>query len=92
MLWLVVALLIYIFQIFTIVLLEYKHPSKAVAWLLILFIFPLIGFVMYYFLAQEYTARLRVRKRRLGASREADPFHRDPDGEPSGRAEQSGNA
>lgn len=63
MLWLVVALLIYIFQIFTIVLLEYKHPSKTVAWLLILFCFPLIGFVMYYFLAQEYTARLRVRKR-----------------------------
>ncbi|MFW5434162.1 cardiolipin synthase [Paenibacillus apiarius] len=67
MIWIVVVLLTYIFQIVTIVLLEYKHPSKAVAWLLILFCFPLIGFVMYYFLAQEYTARRRVRKRELWA-------------------------
>lgn len=62
MIWIVVILIVYLFQIVTIVLSEYKHPSKAVAWLLILFCFPLIGFVMYYFLAQEYTARRRVRK------------------------------
>ena len=65
MIWVIVILLVYLFQIVTIVLTEYKHPSKAVAWLLILFCFPLIGFVMYYFLAQEYTARRRVRKHEL---------------------------
>lgn len=63
MAWLIVLLLIYIVQLITIVLLEYKHPSKTVAWLLISFCVPFIGFVMYYFLAQEYTARRRVRKR-----------------------------
>lgn len=62
MIWIAVILLIYLLQILTIVFLEYKHPSKAVAWLLILFCFPLIGFVMYYFLAQKYTARRRMRK------------------------------
>ncbi|GIQ69213.1 cardiolipin synthase [Xylanibacillus composti] len=63
MVWLTSILCIYLFQIVTIVLLEYRRPSKAVAWLIILFIFPLIGFVMYYFLAQEYKKRKLVRKK-----------------------------
>lgn len=61
MLWIIVILLIYLFQIITIVFMEYRHPAKAVAWLLILFCFPLIGFIMYYFIAQEYSARRRIR-------------------------------
>ncbi|UHA71977.1 cardiolipin synthase [Paenibacillus sp. 481] len=67
MIWFIILMIIYLFQIVTIVLLEFKHPSKAVAWLLISFCFPLIGFVMYYFLAQDYTARRRVRKRETWA-------------------------
>jgi len=63
LIWLTGILLIYLFQIVTIVLLEYRHPSKAIAWLMILFIFPLIGFVMYYFLAQEYKKRRLVRRK-----------------------------
>ncbi|BBH21816.1 cardiolipin synthase [Paenibacillus baekrokdamisoli] len=63
MIWVVLALIIFIFQIATILILEFRHPSKTVAWLLILFIFPIIGFVMYYFLAQEYQRRRTVRKR-----------------------------
>ena len=63
MVWVVLALLIFIFQIATILILEFRHPSKTVAWLLILFILPIIGFVMYYFLAQEYRRRRTVRKR-----------------------------
>lgn len=61
--WLITLLLVYILQLITIVLLEYKHPSKTVAWLLISFCIPFVGFILYYFLAQEYTARRRVRKR-----------------------------
>ncbi|AJY73953.1 cardiolipin synthase [Paenibacillus beijingensis] len=62
MVWLVAALLVFIFQIATILILEYRKPAKTVAWLLILFVLPIIGFVMYYFLAQEYRHRRRVRK------------------------------
>lgn len=65
MIWLVAALLLFIFQIITILFHEFRHPSKTVAWLVILFIFPIIGFVMYYFLAKEYTHRKKVRRRGL---------------------------
>jgi cardiolipin synthase A/B len=61
--WLVLALILFVFQIATILLLEFRHPSKTVAWLMILFIFPIIGFVMYYFLAKEYTNRRTVRRK-----------------------------
>ncbi|WP_028545797.1 cardiolipin synthase [Paenibacillus taiwanensis] len=62
MIWWIIGLLLYLFQLFTVLVLEYKHPAKAVAWLWISFCIPIIGFVMYYFLAQEYTARRRIRK------------------------------
>ncbi|UVI31634.1 cardiolipin synthase [Paenibacillus spongiae] len=67
MIWVVLALLIFIFQIATILILEFRQPSKTVAWLLILFILPIIGFVMYYFLAKEYQNRRIVRKRNVVA-------------------------
>jgi cardiolipin synthase len=69
MVWLVIILVLFIFQTATILIGEYKHPSKTVAWLMVLFIFPIIGFVMYYFLATEYKQRKTVRRkgsRRLG--------------------------
>jgi cardiolipin synthase len=46
--WLVVALGLFIFQIATILILDFRNPAKAVAWMSILFIFPIIGFVMYF--------------------------------------------
>lgn len=61
LLWLVIALLIFIFQIATILLVEFRHPSKSVAWLVILFVLPIVGFIMYYFLAKQYTQRRKVR-------------------------------
>lgn len=63
MTWLVVVLLLFIFQIMTILLSEFRHPPKAVAWLMVLFILPVIGFVMYYFLAKEYTRRRKVKRK-----------------------------
>ncbi|MNW31175.1 Major cardiolipin synthase ClsA [compost metagenome] len=61
MLWLTIALLIFIFQTATILILEFRQPAKAVAWLFILFCFPLIGFVVYYFVAQDYKKRKVLR-------------------------------
>lgn len=63
LLWVVILLLLFIFQTATILIGEYKRPAKTVAWLLVLFIFPIIGFIMYYFLAKEYTQRKMVRRR-----------------------------
>ncbi|MFC9707031.1 cardiolipin synthase [Paenibacillus sp. NPDC056933] len=62
MFWLVIILLIFIFQAATILLLEFRNPAKAVAWLFILICVPLIGFVVYYFVAQDYSKRKKVRK------------------------------
>ena len=38
--WLLAALLVFIFQAATILVLEYRRPSNAMAWLFILFLFP----------------------------------------------------
>jgi len=62
MFWLVIILLIFIFQAGTILLLEFRNPAKAVAWLFILFCVPLIGFIVYYFVAQDYSKRKKLRK------------------------------
>ncbi len=58
-----ILLFIFIFQAATILLLEFRRPAHATAWLFILFLFPLVGFILYYFLAQEYR---RSRKARRG--------------------------
>ena len=63
LLWVVILLLLFIFQTATILIGEHKRPAKTVAWLLVLFIFPIIGFIMYYFLAKEYTQRKIIRRR-----------------------------
>lgn len=60
MIWVVLVLVLFIFQVLTVLIAEYKHPSKAIAWLSILFFLPVVGFVMYYFLARGFTARRRV--------------------------------
>jgi cardiolipin synthase len=65
MLWIITILLLFIFQIISILLADFRHPSKTVAWLVILFIFPLIGFVMYYFMASSYTHKRRSKRKGL---------------------------
>ncbi|WP_274361851.1 cardiolipin synthase [Paenibacillus thermotolerans] len=70
LIWLVIILLLYLFQIVTIVIAEFRQPSKAVAWLAILFAFPLVGFIMYYFLAKEYRRRNVVRRKTRAALEE----------------------
>src|SRR4051812_29410927 len=86
MLWLLIILLVFIFQIATILILEFRFPSKTIAWLFILYVLPFIGFIMYYFLAQEYRTRRKVRRRlsvpqdmRLTALRRCKLVHRASD-------------
>lgn len=61
--WLALILILFVFQAATILVLEYRRPANAMAWLFILFLFPFVGFILYYFLAREYGRRRRVRKR-----------------------------
>lgn len=60
---LLIALIVFIFQAATILVLEFRRPGHAAAWLLILFLFPLVGFTLYYFLASEYRRRRKSKKR-----------------------------
>jgi cardiolipin synthase len=62
---LVINILFYIFffQAATILLLEFRRPAHATAWLFILFLFPLVGFILYYFLATEYRRSRKARRR-----------------------------
>nr|WP_130616380.1 cardiolipin synthase [Cohnella abietis] len=63
MLALSILLFIFIFQAATILLLEFRRPAHATAWLFILFLFPLVGFILYYFLATEYRRSRKARRR-----------------------------
>ncbi|XID90327.1 cardiolipin synthase [Paenibacillaceae bacterium WGS1546] len=62
MFWIIMALVWFIIQIAVIVLVEYRQPGKAVTWIVILFMIPIFGFVLYYFLARSYSWPLRMRK------------------------------
>lgn len=57
MIWLGVLLLVIYLQAIVMASLEYRHPAKAVAWLLVLFIFPIVGFIMYYFISRRFSHR-----------------------------------
>ena len=54
LLWIMLALLLFIVQIALVIYFEYERPEKAMVWLSILFLFPLAGFLLYYFMAKEY--------------------------------------
>lgn len=61
-LWIIMALLLFIIQIAAIIILEYRHPDRAVTWLLIMFMIPFIGFLLYFFVAKTYSCHLLHRK------------------------------
>ncbi|MCR8643575.1 cardiolipin synthase [Paenibacillus sp. N1-5-1-14] len=62
MLWLVISLASFIIQIAFILIGQYRHPSKVVAWMVILFVFPPFGAFMYYFLAKDYHHRKKIKR------------------------------
>ncbi|MEO3945542.1 cardiolipin synthase [Gorillibacterium sp. CAU 1737] len=59
---LLIALILFILQVGIVLLLEFKNPSKTTAWLFIIFLFPILGFLLYYFAAKEYRKRRFVRR------------------------------
>ncbi|MCC2684385.1 MAG: phospholipase D/transphosphatidylase [Paenibacillaceae bacterium] len=61
--WIVLALALFIFQIATVLLIEFRRPTYAVAWLFILFVIPVAGFVLYFLMAKEYSRRRKIRRR-----------------------------
>lgn len=60
MIWMIGILLLFIVHIALILLLEFRNPGKAVAWMFILFLCPPLGPVLYYFMARDYKKRKRL--------------------------------
>lgn len=51
---LLAVLALFAVQILTVLIREYCRPQKAAAWLILLYLFPFAGFLLYWFAAQEY--------------------------------------
>ncbi|WP_026021321.1 cardiolipin synthase [Paenibacillus senegalensis] len=62
--WLMVAMGLFILQIGFVLLSEYRNPSKTTAWLLIIFLFPGLGFLVYYFVAKDHRKNRKWLRRR----------------------------
>ncbi len=63
MVWLLLLCILFISQCGIILLLEFRSPTKAVAWLFISYCVPFLGFVIYYFVARNYRSRRTIRKK-----------------------------
>lgn len=63
MIWLLLLCIIFISQAGIILVLEFRSPSKAVAWMFISYCVPFLGFIMYYFVARNYRSRRTIRKK-----------------------------
>lgn len=63
MIWIVLICLVFICQTGIILILEFRRPSKAVAWMFISYCVPFLGFVLYYFVARNYRIRRTIRKK-----------------------------
>lgn len=55
---------VYTFFIAALIFMENKNPSKTVAWLLVLFLVPVIGFIIYLFLGQNVRKKNMFRKKK----------------------------
>ncbi|WP_219640380.1 cardiolipin synthase [Cohnella sp. CFH 77786] len=66
LLWIILTLSAMIGQLAFVLAREYCRPHKAVAWLVILYLFPFVGLLFYGFVAQEFSRFLPQRKRDLG--------------------------
>ncbi|MDF2714909.1 MAG: hypothetical protein K0R28_1834 [Paenibacillus sp.] len=76
MFWISLALVLFIIQIAAVIFIEYSRPNKAIAWLVILFIFPPIGFLLYYFIAKEYCPALHRKENEYWREFKADLIDR----------------
>ncbi|WP_274649414.1 cardiolipin synthase [Paenibacillus humicola] len=67
MIWALLALAVFVVQIAAVLAAEFRRPAKAVAWLLVLFACPPLGFFLYYYLAREYKAKRSFTERAAGS-------------------------
>lgn len=74
MLWITLALLLFIVQIASIIIVDHRRPNKAIAWVIIMFVFPLLGFLPYYFVAKEYSCYRTLRRKK---NREWEHFKKE---------------
>lgn len=62
MYWILGLLCLYILQTAILLVLEYRHPDRAMAWLVILLALPAAGIVLYVFLARQYRRKRRIKR------------------------------
>jgi cardiolipin synthase len=58
----IVVLGLFMAQMITVLFVEYRKPSKTVAWLTIMIFIPVIGSMLYYYLARSYKQRRKVKR------------------------------
>jgi len=54
MIWFIGATYLYILQIGLVLFLGFRNPTKTMAWLTITYVFPLLGFLLYFIMAKDY--------------------------------------
>jgi len=59
------TLAVVVVQMATVLVIEHRHPAKAVAWLMVLLVLPIVGFIVYIFVAKEYEQRRKVRHQQI---------------------------
>ncbi|MTI46426.1 cardiolipin synthase [Sporosalibacterium faouarense] len=57
-------LTLYTVFIAIVIFMESKNPSKTVAWLMVLFIIPFLGFILYIFLGQNIRKKYKYKKKK----------------------------
>lgn len=67
---LAIILGLFIIQIAVIVILEYRRPQRAMAWIFITFCCPPLGLVFYYCLGRDYRQSHKINKRCITLNRE----------------------
>lgn len=66
------AFALYIFMVGIVIFLENKDPAKTMAWLLVLFLLPIVGFVFYILFGQNYRNKFRSKKKGVLARTKLD--------------------
>lgn len=59
----IILLGLFIIQIASILFIEHRRPSKALAWMFLLCICPIIGFLLYFFLAKRFSRTVKIKRR-----------------------------
>ncbi|WP_235560886.1 cardiolipin synthase [Bacillus sp. FJAT-28004] len=70
--WLAVLLFLYVLQLAAVFVMEHRRPAQLTAWLLIAFLFPIIGFIAYVMLGKDFVRRRRMERFKQEAIRYAN--------------------